>query len=128
MRRGSRRHPRRVPRNPAGPRPPAGLTRLPALPLRGAAPRSLRLAELDGYPDERPVLGPGPVVVLHVRLPEQFMQHEPRVGAALADPAVGDGVLAEVQARLALVQRTQFVVRLEGAVVVCGLGPAEVLR
>src|SRR5215813_14422882 len=126
MRWRSRRHLRRVLRSPAVPRPPAGPPSLPARPLRGPGPRSPSLAELDGHTDQRSVLGPGPVVVLHFLLAEQLMQHEPGVGAALTDPAVGDRVLAEVQARLALVQRAQLVVRLEGAVVVGGLGPRDV--
>ena len=56
------------------------------------------------------------------------MQHEPGMGAALADPAVGDGVLAEVQARLVLIQRAQLVIRFECSVIVGGLGPRDVLR
>src|SRR5207248_9938654 len=39
-------------------------------------------------------LGPRPVVVLHVVVPEQLVQHEPGMGRALPDPAVGDDRVA----------------------------------
>src|SRR3954451_7721096 len=82
---------------------------------------------LDRDTDQRAVLGPGTVVVLDLRLVEDLVQHEPRVRGALTDPAVGDGVLAEVDA-LVLVERLQLVVAAEGAVVVRGLAPRDVLR
>src|SRR5919112_6653754 len=61
--------------------------------------RRLRLPEppdplaLDRDPDQAAPLGPGAVVVADPGVAEQLMQHEPGVGAALADPAVGDHVL-----------------------------------
>ena len=45
---------------------------------------------LDRDVDQVAPLGPRAVVVLDVLLPEQLVQHEPRVRRALADPAVGD--------------------------------------
>ena len=53
---------------------------------------------LDRHADERAVLGPRAVVVLDVLVAEQLVQREPGVAGALADAAVGDGVLAVVQA------------------------------
>ncbi len=49
------------------------------------------------------------------------MQHEPGVRGPLADPAVGDGVLAEVQPGLVAVERPQIIVGLEGAVILAAL-------
>src|SRR6476469_125434 len=85
------------------------------------------LADLDGGADQRAVLGPRAVVVLHVRIAEELDQREPRVGRTLADAAVRDdlGVAADPGS---LVERTQLVGRLEGTVVVGGLGPRDVCR
>ena len=47
-----------------------------------------------GHRDHVPPLGPGPVVVAHVVLAEQLVQHEPRVRRALADAAVRHDVVA----------------------------------
>src|ERR1700712_2132414 len=82
---------------------------------------------LDRDADEGPVLGPGAVVVLHVLMAEDLVQHEPGVRAALADAAVGDGVLGLVEAGVA-VELGQLVVGAEGAVVVRGLAPRDVHR
>src|SRR5215470_11859568 len=73
------------------------------------------VAERDRYADQRPVLGPGTVVVLDIGQPEQLVQGEPGMRGALADPAVRDGVLALVQPG-GRVQLAQLVVGLEGAV------------
>src|SRR3954469_4786561 len=81
---------------------------------------------LDRDADQRAVLGPRTVVVLDVRLVEDLVQHEPRVRRPLTDAAVGDGVLAEVDA-FALVELGQLVVATERAVVVSGLAPRNVL-
>jgi len=116
---------------------PAGRTPAPARNARSRAGRRRARAPAGGTArrscavladrgaDERPVLGPRAVVTLHVRLVEQLVQHEPGVRAAFTDPAVGDGVLAEVDAGL-LVELTKVVVGLERAVVVGGLGPRDV--
>src|SRR5918992_4075084 len=45
---------------------------------------------LDRGADEIAPLRPGAVVVLHVRIAEQVLEHEPGVTGALADAAVGD--------------------------------------
>src|SRR6266487_5749072 len=55
------------------------------------------------------------------------MQREPGVRRTLADPAVGDGVPAEVQAGRIAVELAQVVVGLEGSVIVGGLRPRHVL-
>src|SRR5260370_17587741 len=49
---------------------------------------------LDGHVDQRAVLGPRTVVVLHVRVLEQVLQREPRVRRALANAAVRDHAFA----------------------------------
>src|SRR4051794_32104448 len=82
---------------------------------------------LDRDADERAVLGPRAVVVLHVVLAEQLAQDEPGVARALADPAVGDGLLAGVQAGVG-VELAQLVVALEGAVLVGRLAPRDIDR
>src|ERR1022692_1272684 len=90
---------------------------------------SLSVPSLDGPAAQRAVLGPRAVVVPDVRLAQQLVQHEPGVRGALADPAVGNRVLAEVQARLVAVERAQRVVRAAwrsrpGRRSPCGPGPA----
>src|SRR4051794_18920509 len=82
---------------------------------------------LDRYADQRAVLRPRAVVVLHVRLVEDLVQDEPRVRRPLADAAVSDRVLAEVHA-FGLVELAQLVVGEERAVFVRGLRPRDVLR
>src|SRR5689334_6982755 len=85
------------------------------------------VAEGDRYADQRTPLGPRTVVVLDVLLTEQLVQHEPGVRGALADPAVRDGVLAEVDPGVG-VQGLQLVVGAEGAVVVGRLAPRDAGR
>src|SRR6202050_1287565 len=89
---------------------------------------SLAVPKLDRNTDQRTVLGPRAVVVLHVRLAEQFVQHEPGVRGPLADTAVGDGVLAEVEAGLVAVERAEVVVGLERAILLGSLRPGHILR
>src|SRR3954452_2088620 len=97
----------------------------------GAAVGSLSiawgLAHLDGRADERAVLRPRAVVVLHVVEAEQLLQGEPGVRRALADPTVRDHLTVAGDA-LRLVERLQLVRRLERAVVVRGLDPRDVRR
>src|SRR5205814_6166273 len=78
---------------------------------------------LDRYSNHVAPLGPGAVVVLHVALAQQLVQHEPRVRRALADPAVGDDRIVAVHDALALVELAQLVGRLEGAVLLHRLCP-----
>src|SRR3954453_1594503 len=80
---------------------------------------------LDRYSNHVAPLGPGAVVVLHVALPEEFVQDEPGVRRALADPAVGDYRRVAVDDALALVQLAQLVGRLERAVLLYGLRPRD---
>src|SRR3954451_24648295 len=82
---------------------------------------------LDRDANQRAVLRPRTVVVLHVRMPEQFVQREPGVAGPLTDAAVRDGVAAVVES-FAGVQLAQFVVGPEGAVLVGRLGPRHVDR
>src|SRR6202012_3067007 len=125
-------------RGPRGPRPRPGYRRwwpptpAPRPPVRRSRRRpgwrrSSGLPPLNRHAHPRAVLGPGAVVVLHVRLLQDLVQHEPGVRGALTDPAVGDGVLAEVQPGLVLVELGEVVVGLERAVLVGRLGPGDVL-
>src|SRR3970040_1216029 len=83
-----------------------------------------RLA-LDRLADHAAPLRPGAVVVADLRIAEQVLEDEPGVRGALADAAVGDGGLVLGDAGAA-VEGGQLLVRLEGAVLVHGLGPGEV--
>src|SRR6185437_652650 len=103
---------------PAGPHRPQG---------RRIRRWSLAVPQFDRDADQGAVLGPGTVVVLHVRLVEQLVEDEPGVAGALADPAVGDGVLALIEPGLA-VELAQLVVALERAVLVGRLAPRHVER
>src|SRR5437016_7522105 len=85
------------------------------------------LGLLDWRPHEIPPLGPGAVVVPHIRVAEEVLQHEPGVRRPLADPAVGDDLLVRRHA-LRLVKGPQLLRRLEGPVLVHGLPPRDVLR
>src|SRR5882757_1380039 len=71
------------------------------------------------------VFGPTAVVVLHIRVAEELLEHEPGVRRTLTDPAVGDGLLGAVQTGLG-VQLGEIVVGLEGAVLVGRLAPRHV--
>src|SRR5438094_1189760 len=86
---------------------------------------ALRL--LDRRPNEVAPLRPGPVVVADVRVAKQVLQHEPRVGRPLADPAVGDDLLVR-RHTFRLVQGLQVLGRLEGPVLVDSLPPRPVVR
>src|SRR3990170_9166279 len=79
---------------------------------------------LDRDVDHRAPLGPRPVVVAHVRITEQLVQHEPGVAGALADAAVGDDVLVGRHA-LALLERAQPLRALERARPAHGLRPGH---
>src|SRR5438445_5447567 len=82
---------------------------------------------LDRHPHEGAVLRPGAVVVLDVGAAEQLVEHEPGMGRALTDAAVGDH-LRVVRDAGALVKGGELVGRLEGAVLVGGLAPRHVGR
>src|SRR5687768_11161108 len=85
------------------------------------------VAERDRNAAQRSVLGPGSVVVLHVRVTEDLVQDEPRVRASLANAAVRDRVLAVVVSHLG-VELTELVVASECSVVVGRLAPRDVAR
>ena len=65
-------------------------------------------ALLNRNVDEVAPLGPRAIVVLDVGLAEQLVKYEPRVGGALADPAVGDDRIAS-QNSLAAIQFAELV-------------------
>src|SRR5438477_8977087 len=82
--------------------------------LRAHKRRMLAIA-LDRCPDEAAVFRPAPVVVPDLLVTEQVLEDEPGVRAALADPAVRDGLGRSVEALLA-VDAPQLVGGLEPAV------------
>src|SRR5262249_41612841 len=77
--------------------------------------------------DHAAPLGPRAVVVLHVLVAEQLLQHEPGVRRALADAAVGDDLFVGRDA-LAAVELPQLIGRLERPILVGRLAPGDVLR
>src|SRR3989304_3921216 len=81
---------------------------------------------LDGYVYHAAPLGPGAVVVADLRVAQQVLEDEPRVGGALPDAAVGDDLLVGRDA-LAFVEGLQLLDGLEGAVLAHGLAPGNAL-
>src|SRR5437764_229365 len=79
-------------------------------------------ALLDRHVDEVAPLRPRAVVVADVLVAEELAQDEPRVGASLADPAVGRDRLPRGDA-LPLVELAKLVGGLEGPVVPNRLRP-----
>src|SRR5258708_13465674 len=55
-------------------------------------------AALDRRADQAAVFGPAAVVVADLLVTEEVLQDEPGVRAALADPAIPDGLLRAVEA------------------------------
>src|SRR3979409_431039 len=82
---------------------------------------------LNRDPDHGPPVCPPPVVVAPLGIREQLVQDKPRVGAALADAAVGDDLAVGCDS-LPLVKRPQLGVGQKGTGLrVDGLGPWDVL-
>ena len=81
----------------------------------------------DGCTDQIAPLGPGTVVIADVLVTEQIFQNEPSVGTSFADAAVRDSFISATNA-LGFVKLFEFVVGLEGTVVIGGLGPGNVDR
>src|SRR4051794_32935065 len=109
----------------------AALSALAPLPMPGIKPRRgygmRRLGDvlLHRQADHAAPLGPRAVVVLDVVDPEQLVQHEPGVRAALADAAVGDDRRSLADDALAGVQVAQLVGGLERAVLLDRLRPGH---
>src|SRR5438045_4053393 len=81
----------------------------------------------DGCADEAAPLGPGAVVVAYTWVAEQLGQHEPGVGRALADAAVGNDIFVGSDV-FAFVNLAQLFSGFEGAIAIGGCGPGNVLR
>src|ERR687897_24703 len=132
-------HPDAYPPPPASPparrRPTRGPQRLARLLAAGLIRSSARTtatgppgrSAFAGDADQRAVLGPRAVVVLHRWVAQQLMQHEPGVGRPLADAAIGDHASVGNDA-LALVEGVELVRRPEGAVIVGSPAPGDVHR
>src|ERR687897_1251665 len=132
-------HPDAYPPLPASPparrRPTRGAQRLARLLAAGLIRSSARTtatgppgrSAFDGDADQRAVLGPRAVVVLHRWVAQQLMQHEPGVGRPLADAAIGDHAPIGTDA-LAAVKGVELVGGAEGAVIVGGPAPGDVQR
>src|SRR5438552_236944 len=71
----------------------SGLAAVAMIPHRGPL-----LALFDGNADEGAPLRPGTVIVPDVRDAQELGEHEPCVGRTLADPAVGDSLLVQIDA------------------------------
>src|SRR3954454_24374672 len=122
-------------RNPSGPGP-STLTRSGTLPApsdgaqavgRGSdGPGLLTARDRDAH-GVAP-LGPRAVVVPDVVEAEQVGQDEPGVAAPLPDPAVGDDVVAGLEALLADVDGLELVAPLEGRVLRRGARPRDAAR
>src|SRR5690349_6616613 len=80
------------------------------------AHRSLPSGFFNGRGDEVAVFGPTAIVVLHVVDADEIFHYEPRVAGALADAAIGDGVLLRVHALLLAVNAHQVVGGFERAI------------
>src|SRR5437667_7227949 len=86
-----------------------------------------RLGLLDRRAHEVPPLRPGAVVVPDVRVAEEVLQDEPRVGRSLADPAVRDDLLLRRHA-FRFVEGLESLPRLERPILGHPLRPAAGLR
>src|SRR5690606_34775802 len=81
----------------------------------------------DRHPDHVTPLGPGAVVVAHLRISEQLVEHEPAMRRALTDPAVDHDLFVRHDA-LVLVDGLQLIGRLEGTVLVDCHAPGDIRR
>lgn len=84
-------------------------------------------ALLDRGVHDRTPFDPGAVIVPHVAVSQQVLEHKPRVRAALADPAIRNDILVR-GGSFPPVKLLQIVNRLERAVLLDGLGPGNALR
>ncbi len=75
---------------------------------------------LDRHAHQVAPLRPTAVVVPHVRVAQQILEHEPGVARPLADAAIGDDAGAGIEALLLLVELTQLLGGLERAVLRIG--------
>src|SRR5690554_4278702 len=82
----------------------------------------------DGNPYGGISLGPRSVVVAHVLEPEKVGQREPGVSGTLADAAVGDDVVAVLQAGSLAVEGVELGKGPVGPVVCDRLAPGNVVR
>src|SRR5258708_16822970 len=82
---------------------------------------------LNGSADQAAPLGPGAVVVAHIRVTEQVVQREPGVAAAFTDAAVGDDIFIGRNA-LATVDCLEFFSALEGTIFAHRSAPGDVGR
>src|SRR5258708_23811636 len=84
-------------------------------------------AALDRRADQAAVFGPAAVVVADLLVTEEVLQNEPRVRAALADPAIRDGLLRAIEA-LGTIDRAELIGGLEPAVLGDRGRPRDVRR
>src|SRR5258708_18917445 len=84
-------------------------------------------AALDRRADQAAVFGPAAVVVADLLVTEEVLQDEPGVRAALADPAIRDGLLRAVEA-LGPVDRAELIRGFEPAVLGDRGRPRDVRR
>src|SRR5580704_6537457 len=75
-------------------------------------PRRGRNLLLDRRANQIPPFRPRPVVILHVVVPQQILQHKPGVRTPLPDPAIRDNFVIAVHA-LSPIKLLQSIRRLE---------------
>src|SRR4029077_13722315 len=92
-----------------------------------ALPRRGRRLFLDRRAHQVAPLGPRPVVILHVVVAEQVLQHKPRVRAAFSDAAIRNH-LARAVDPLRPVELLQRLQRFERAILVRRLRPRTIRR
>src|SRR5215207_9698013 len=85
------------------------------------------LAALDRSAYRVAPLSPGSVVIPHLIIAEEVMEHEPRVARTLTDTAVGNDVIPGLQSAVFSVDLTQFRRRLERAVLIYRRFPRNAL-
>src|ERR1700722_6468438 len=86
-----------------------------------------RFSDLNRGADQVAPFRPGSVVVFHILNSQEIFQDEPAMAGALADAAVGDSWLMEIDAGFR-VELAQLIRALKRAVFVGRPGPGDVLR
>src|SRR5260370_28846645 len=82
---------------------------------------------LDGCANQAAPFGPGAIIVTYCRIPEQVVQHEPGMAAALANATIRHHFLLHSNP-FAFVQGTEPIRRLVGAIFAAGLRPSIISR
>src|SRR5580693_6754667 len=79
----------------------------------------------DGGADQVAPLGPRTVIIAHVVVAQQILQHKPGVRTALADAAISDDFIG-ARNTFWLIEPLKILERLEGAIFVGSLRPRDI--